>query len=110
MTTKMNFDAGRADVRAVGMSNIGNCPGAHARLSISGMESRPHGGHLRVQRRVAGVSVRDLAAAMRVSPTRVRSIEGALRVTDASAGRYLDSLRAAWDRRAADALAEEHIA
>ena len=97
------------DVRTVDVSTFGTCPGLHARLIVCDMESRPHGGHLRVQRRVAGISVRELATAAGWSATRVRTLEGSLRVTDRAVCRYLGGLRAAWEHRAEQARTEEQL-
>ena len=62
------------------------------------------GAHLRQQRELAGFSVRTLAAAVRLSPTRIRQLEQADRVTLRTTTAYLNGIAEAWRRRAEDAL------
>jgi hypothetical protein len=80
----------------------GHCRGAHIALTIEPMDGDVSGRHLRVQRQIAGFSVRALAAAVRLSPTRIRQLEDAERVSAKATTRYLDGIAEAWRRRAVE--------
>ena len=85
----------------------GRCNDAHIGLTITPMEDDVRGAHLRRQRQLAGFSIRALADATRLSPTRIRQVEGAEHVTPRGVARYLDGIAAAWRARAEEtALAE----
>lgn len=84
-------------------AHVGNCREAHLDLTIrpmSGEEVR--GSHLRRQRELGGFSVKSLADAAQLSPTRVRQIEAADHVTPRAVTRYLDAVGAAWRARLVD--------
>jgi transcriptional regulator with XRE-family HTH domain len=85
----------------------GHCREAHVALTISQMENDVRGAHLRRQRQLAGFSVRALAEAAGLSPTRIRQVEIAERVTPRSVTRYLDGIAQAWRARAEESAAEE---
>jgi hypothetical protein len=65
------------------------------------------GSHLRRQRALAGFSIRQVADAAHLSPTRIRQVEDADRVTGRATTRYLDGIAEAWRRRAAEAARAE---
>jgi transcriptional regulator with XRE-family HTH domain len=71
------------------------------------MENDVRGAHLRRQRQLAGFSIRALAQATHLSPTRVRQLEEADRVTARSVSRYLDGIAEAWRARAVETASEE---
>ena len=71
------------------------------------MDHEVKGRHLRVQRELTGLSIRALASATGVSPTRVRQLEDAPHVTARSTTRYLDGIAEAWRRRASEATRAE---
>lgn len=74
-------------------------------LIVQAMEHVASGRHLRVQRIIVGLSAADIARAMAVSPTRIRQLEDAARVTERAAARYLEALRSAWLEREQRAVA-----
>jgi hypothetical protein len=86
----------------------GYCREPHVTLTLRPMDDEFVGGaHLRRQRRLGGFSVKSLADAAHLSPTRVRQLEASERVTARAAGRYLTAIEAAWRARAEEtALAE----
>lgn len=87
----------------------GHCRAAHVALTITRMDGEVKGRHLRTQRELAGFSIRALAAATGVSPTRVRQLEDAPHVTPRATTRYLDGIAEAWRRRASEATRAEEV-
>lgn len=85
----------------------GHCREAHVALNITPMDGEVRGTHLRTQRQLAGFSIRALADAAHLSPTRIRQVEDADRVTGRATTRYLDGIAEAWRRRAAQAARAE---
>ena len=84
-----------------------HCRDAHVLVSIEPMSGEVKGRHLRTQRQLAGLSIRALAHAANVSPTRIRQVEDAEHVTERATTRYLEGIAAAWRRRADVAGSEE---
>ncbi len=85
-----------------------SCSEPHLRLTLEPTVSEAFAGrHLRTQREIGGFSIRALAAATNLSPTRIAQIEAASRVTPSSATRYLDGVVQAWRTRAAEAALAE---
>ena len=84
----------------------GHCREAHVSVTISTMNGEVRGTHLRTQRQLAGFSVRALADAAHLSPTRIRQVEDAERVTPRSTTRYLEGIAEAWRRRAVEAAVD----
>jgi ribosome-binding protein aMBF1 (putative translation factor) len=97
----------RQDCAARTPAHNWQCREAHVSVSIGPMEGEVRGTHLRRQRALAGFSIRDLADATRLSPTRLRQLEAAEHVTPRSVARFLDGLAAAWRARAEESAAEE---
>jgi hypothetical protein len=88
----------------------GHCRGAHVSVTMTDMDSEDvKGRHLRTQRQLAGFSIRALADATHLSPTRIRQVEDADRVTGRATTRYLDGIAEAWRRRAAEAARAEEV-
>jgi hypothetical protein len=87
---------------------FGNCRELHLTITIRPMDGEAvRGSHLRQQRRIGGFSVKTLADAARISPTRVRQIEDSDRVTAGAVTRYLEAVAQAWRARAEETAVEE---
>jgi helix-turn-helix protein len=97
------------DVTPVVPVHDGHCCDPHVALTITRMDGEVKGRHLRTQRELAGFSIRALAAAAGVSPTRVRQLEDAPHVTPGATTKYLDGIAEAWRRRASEATRGEDV-
>jgi hypothetical protein len=97
------------DLRAPGHApaHDEHCHEAHVSMTIKPMEREVNGRHLRTQRQLAGFSIRALAEAAHLSPTRIRQVEDADRVTARATTRYLDGIAEAWRRRATETVGAE---
>ena len=73
------------------------------------MEDDVRGAHLRRQRQIAGFSVRALATAAHLSPTRIRQVEEAECVTPRSVTKYLEGITQAWRARTEETASEEAV-
>lgn len=87
----------------------GHCRRSHVALTITPMEDDVRGSHLRRQRQIAGFSVRALATAAHLSPTRIRQVEEAERVTPRSVTKYLEGITQAWRSRTDETASDEAV-
>ncbi len=92
-----------SDLRGTNSAHDGNCRTPHLSVTIERVNGDVAGRHLRMQRQVGGFSIRAIATATNLSPTRVRQIEEAVRVSPNSTVKYLDGIAEAWRVRAAEA-------
>lgn len=75
----------------------------HFELTITGVDAHTEqvrGSHLRQQRRLVGLTIRDVAQGASLSRTRIAQLEQMDAVSPSSAAKYLGGIVRAWKARA----------